>query len=345
METQGVVRLGIVGCGAAAEQRHLPASKAVEGIQVVALVDKDVERARLLGRRFGVSLCNDDYRELIRNVDGAIIAVPNYLHARIAAEFLEAGVPVLVEKPLATSLEEARMLVDLARSNGVPLQAGYMYRFSKAARMVKRALTEGLLGPLEGFSLTFATVFGWPLASGFAWSKDQAGGGVLIDLGSHMLDLLLWWLGDVVEVEYWDDNLGGVEADCRLVLTLRNRETAVQGEVVLSRLRRLGTEACIRGRDFSIQCGFTSRLEAWIRPSGWSTGDPSFVSDFSPSTRDAFPQIYADQLRAFAGAVRTRSRPVVSGEDVLPCVALIGRCYRERKPLTRPWDSALWSVA
>lgn len=332
-----VVRLGIIGCGAATEQRHLPAARATREVTVVALADRDLQRARVLGRRFGVGRCVEDYHEFLGDVDGVIVAVPNNLHAPIAGDLLERRIPVLMEKPLAPTLAEARGLVEQARASGVPLQVGHMYRFNKATHLVKRLLDEGWLGPLKSFSLVFGTIFGWPLASGFAWMKAQAGGGVLIDLAPHTLDLLLWWLGDVADVEYWDDNLGGVEAECRLALALGTPGGVVSGEVILSRIRNLGTTARIVGERFTIEYGFTNWLGVRVRPTAWAEGEVSFISDFGTSQTDAFPRIYAEQLLAFARAITEGTEPVVSGESVLGTVALVERCYQNRKPLEVPW--------
>lgn len=335
--SEQALRLGIVGCGAVTEQRHLPAAQIAKELRVVALADKDIARARRLGRRYGISLCTDDYRQITQGVDAMILAIPNYLHASVAGELLEMGIPLLVEKPLTTTVAEAKVLIEKARAARIPLQVGHMYRFSKGAQLVKRLIDEDWLGPLRGFSLAFGAMFSWPIASGYPWRRDQAGGGVLIDLGPHTLDLLVWWLGDVAHVEYWDDSLGGVEADCRLSLSLKNARGVVHGDVALSRLRNLGTSARIVGERLTIEFGFTSWLGVRIRPSAWENSDPSFVSDFGPSMGDTFSRMYADQLRAFARAIREGSEPVVSGESVLGTVALIERCYRERKPLPLPW--------
>ncbi|MDR7521670.1 MAG: Gfo/Idh/MocA family oxidoreductase [Armatimonadota bacterium] len=327
-----IVRLGIVGCGAATEQRHLPASRATREVTVVALADKDLSRARMLGRRFGISRCVEDYHEFLDEVDGVIVAVPNHLHGPIAGELLERRIPVLVEKPLAPTLAEATQLVAASRRLGVPLQVGHMYRYNKATHLVSRLLDERRLGRLLGFSLVFATTYGWPVASGFAWTRAQAGGGVLIDLAPHTLDLLLLWLGDVVDVEYRDDNLGGVEAECHLSLALTGRGEVVRGEVILSRLRALGTTARIVGEHFTLEYGFTSWLGVRLWPSAWD-GEASFAS-----AADTFPRIYAEQLRAFAQAITDRTEPFVCGESVLKTIALVDRCYRERRPLGHPWE-------
>jgi predicted dehydrogenase len=331
------VRIGIIGCGAVTSVCHLPAARVVREASVVALADTNLERATLLARRFGVDRITQDYRDLIGAVDGAVVALPHALHAQVATELLRAGIPVLVEKPLATTTEEALQLVAVARETGVPLQAGYMFRFSRAGRLVKRIVEEGWLGTLQGFSLESGGIYSWPIASGFFWQKAQAGGGVLIDTGSHMLDLLLWWLGDVVDLEYRDDNLGGVEADCWMSLALRGPAGVVRGEVTMSRLRRLRSAARVTGSAFTLECGLSGRYPVRIWPTAWQGNGTTFAGEYEGGTPDSFERMFVEQLRGFAQTVRERTQPAVSGESVLGTIALIERCYRERQPLTQPW--------
>jgi len=330
------IRFGIVGCGAVAQLCHLPAAKRVRDVKVVALADKNLAQARLLGRRFGIDYCTDDYRQLVGKVDGVIVAVPNHLHGAVTADFVRMEVPVLLEKPLAPTLEEAEALVEAARAAGVLLQVGHMYRFSHSAQLVKQVIDEGWLGPLHGFSLEYGSTGEWPSASGFFLRRTQAGGGVLMDIGSHMLDLLLWWLGDVAGVEYWDDCVDGVEAECRLSLALQTSRGIVQGDVTLSRLRRLDISARIVGERFVLEWRNVGLMfEVRIRPTAWSSGKPFFTIDFD--RRDTFARMFTEQLRAFAAAIHDGSEPAVPGRSVLGSVALIQRCYDERRPLHQPW--------
>jgi predicted dehydrogenase len=276
------IRIGIIGAGAVTELRHLPAAESCPEIQVSALVDKNLERARTLADRFGVTDVMADYHDLFGQVDGIINALPHCLHAPVTMEFLERGVSVLVEKPMALTVEEAEAMVKAANANGVALQVGHMLRFFNGARLLKQAIAEGWLGTLQCFSLESGFVYNWPVASGFFFSKQEAGGGVLVDLGSHMLDLLLWWLGDVVDiVEYRDDCLGGVEAECWLSLVIQSPTGPVQGAVVLSRLRRLSDTARIVGERFTIEYDFSRPDKVRIWPSTCIGKSLSFVSDSS----------------------------------------------------------------
>jgi len=115
------IKIGIIGAGAVTEFCHLPAAHSCPEIQVIALVDKNLERARSLTNRFGVPQVMIDYHDLFGQVDGVICALPHYLHAPVTIEFLESGIPVLVEKPLALTVEEARKVIDTANATGVSL--------------------------------------------------------------------------------------------------------------------------------------------------------------------------------------------------------------------------------
>lgn len=331
------VHLAIIGCGAVTEIFHLPAAKLIPEVEMVALVDKNIARANTLAKRFGIGYCTQDYNQLPKNIDGAIVALPNYMHAPVTIELLKSGVPVLVEKPMALTVEEAETMIKTADANGVALQVGLMYRFCNGVRLMKRAIDEGWLGALQSFCLESGLVYDWPVTSGFILSKEQSGGGELVDIGSHMLDLLMLWLGDVVDVEYRDDSLGGVESDCWLSLVLNGPSGIIQGTVTLSRLRKLSNTARIVGERFTIECDLSTPDTVRIWPSIWDSSCVSFASELGDSQRQSWKDVFAEQLRAFAQAIGTGSESVVSAESVLGSVALIERCYRERKPLDLPW--------
>src|SRR5438105_2889143 len=111
------LKLGLIGCGAIAEFAYLPASRHLEGATIVGVADKNISRARMLGRQYGITNCVDDYRQLLGQVDGVVLALPHDLHAPVATEFLTAKTAVLVEKPLALTTSEAEQVVELARTN------------------------------------------------------------------------------------------------------------------------------------------------------------------------------------------------------------------------------------
>lgn len=336
-QNRHVIRLALIGCGAVAELCHLPGAARTSDVAIVALVDRNMSRARQLAARAGIEVCVADYREIGIPVDGVINALPHHLHAPVAIDFLDRSVPVLVEKPMARSLVEAEAMVAASRRSGAALQVALMNRFCDGARIVRDAVQSGWLGDIEAVDVEWGFVYDWPVASGFFFDRDQAGGGVLIDLGSHVIDLLYWWFGPASMLEYSDDGEGGVEAECVLSTSLTTSAGEVPATVTLSRLRSLRNTARITGSRFTIECDITGPTAARMWPTGRTT-TPSFVLDSLSTPAQTLEDAYAAQLEAFAGSIRTGDRPEVSGEAILPSVALIDRCYRERRPLAMAWE-------
>ncbi len=157
---------------------------------------------------------------------------------------------MLVEKPMALTAAECDAMIAAAEEGGAVLAVGLMRRFLRSTRFVRHAVQTGLLGRIRRFDVREGIVYNWPVASDFFFRKETAGGGVLIDTGAHTLDSLLWWLGDVRSLDYFDDNYGGVEADCLLQLQM---ESGATGVVELSRTRKLRNTAIIEGDRASIE--------------------------------------------------------------------------------------------
>jgi len=133
------VRVAVVGVGHFGAE-HARVYSECEGVELVGLCDIDTTAGRRLSDRFAQKLVAD-YRDLIGNVDAISLAVPTILHHRIACEFMEAGVSVLVEKPIASTLEEADRMVDLAKQCGVVLQVGHLERFNPAVSAARAVAT------------------------------------------------------------------------------------------------------------------------------------------------------------------------------------------------------------
>lgn len=336
-EEKSITNLAIIGCGAVTELCHLPGSQFTNDVKIAALIDKDLLRAKLLSEKYGIKYYGEDMHQLPDDIEGVIIAIPNHLHASVTSEFLERKIPVLVEKPIALTLNEAEAMVKLAENKKVALQVGLMLRFCNGAIIMKRAVKDGWLGKLKSFYLESGIVYNWPIKTNFIINKEQAGGGELMDIGSHMLDLLIWIVGDAVDVEYRDDSYGGVEADCEISLVLKNKTGTVHGNVTLSRLRKLNDVVRIVGENFTMEYDLSSTDKVRIFPSNSDAKNLVFTlnNDSLPSQR--WNQVYAEQLRTFAHAVRNHNESAIPGKSVLGSMKLIEQCYRERKPLKQPW--------
>ena len=148
-------------------------------------------------------------------------------------------------------------MVDAADSGAVLLSVVHWRRYRHVSVWTKALMESGSLGRIESFDFREGAVFNWPATTNSFWRRETAGGGVFADQGAHVLDLLLWWLGDFTSVTYADDSQGGVEADCRLELTMKS---GAKGVVELSRTRNLRNSAIIRGSN------------GWVEIPLWITG-------------------------------------------------------------------------
>ncbi len=217
-ESQGPLRLALIGCGAITTLQHLPALRRIDSAEVVAVVDQDLERARATARQFGVPHAAARLADVEPTLDAVLVATPNHLHAPIALEALRRGLDVLVEKPMALDLAEAQAMVAEARARGRVLAVGLEFRFAPGNQAIRDLLAAGTLGRLERFELRQGVIPRWPFASDYVLRRETAGGGVLFDYGAHLLDLLFYWLGEPSSVRYRDDARGGLESNAEVEL-------------------------------------------------------------------------------------------------------------------------------
>ncbi len=191
------IRMGIIGCGAG--RFHVERYVSLPDVELVALAGLDQDRCREIARKHNIPRLYRDYTELIAqpDIDGVTICAPNHLHAPMTIAALEAGKHVLVEKPLATSVTEGEAMAEAAARTGRVLMTVFNRRFRNDSQILKRHVEDGNLGEIYFVRTGWLRDQGIP-GSHRSWFVDraQSGGGCLIDLGVHMLDLALWLVGD-----------------------------------------------------------------------------------------------------------------------------------------------------
>jgi UDP-N-acetylglucosamine 3-dehydrogenase len=200
--TNGKLRAGVVGCGPIAQRGHLPGLVKSKRAQVVALADLDPKVLEKTARRFHVEKTFTDYKTMLEEkLDLVHVCVPNNLHARVAMDAMRHGSNVLVEKPLATSVEDAKQMVKVAEETNVTLCEAKQWRYIPAIQKALRLQNEGRFGKLVSMLAQWHTDI--PLTWSHAqWYYDpqKSGGGIVSDIGIHMLDLLLLFGGPVKRV-------------------------------------------------------------------------------------------------------------------------------------------------
>lgn len=329
------IKLAIIGCGAVTEIGHLPAAVEVADCSVTLLVDSNLARAKELADTYGVPAVSDDYREAVNHADAAIVALPHHLHAPVSCDLLKAGLHVLVEKPMATSSAECETMLAVAEKGRVVLSVGLMRRFLNSARFARWVLDQGFLGRIQEFDVREGNDYNWPVQSDFFFRRETAGGGVLFDTGAHTLDLLLWWLGNVIDFEYYDDSYGGVEADCKIILSM---ESGAKGVVELSRTRDLRNTAIIRGEYGYLEVDLRRN---WAKISSPDNAYALAGNGLAPDSHNIAEQVFGDlfqpQLEDWLAAIRGEHPPTVPGTEACRSIVLIENCYAQRQQWELPW--------
>jgi predicted dehydrogenase len=325
------VRFAVVGCGAVTESLHLPALARAGRVPTV-LVDRDLSRAEELAARFGVPRAEADPLACAGVADAAIVAVPIPHHASVGAALLDAGLDVLVEKPLARTPEECDALIDCARTHNRLLMVGLMRRFLRVNRWLHAVLARGVLGPIRSFDVREGYRFDWPVTSVGFFSPSA--GGVLKDLGAHTLDLARWFFGELADVRYRDNAVGGAETDCVVELTAGG----VPGVLEYSRGRSLRNSFVVVGERATVE---VHHFGQWVRVRPTVPGRrPPVVLHRYPRRWQSLLDLFVAEHAHFADCVATRQPVAVPPEDGRAIVSVMERCYATREPLELPWVTA-----
>ncbi|MCC7353317.1 MAG: Gfo/Idh/MocA family oxidoreductase [Anaerolineae bacterium] len=190
------LRVGVIGCGVG--RNHLRSYSALaDEVEIVALAGLDTDRCQRHVTEFHIPRLYGDYRELLAqpDIEAVSVCTPNNLHAPVTIAALEAGKHVLVEKPLATTVAEGEAMARAAEKAGRVLMVVFNYRFRGDAQTLKRHVEGGGLGNVYYAQAGWLRRHGIPGIGSWFTQKAQSGGGPLIDLGIHVLDLATWLLG------------------------------------------------------------------------------------------------------------------------------------------------------
>ncbi len=189
------IRIGIIGCGGIANGKHMPALKKVKGVEMVAFCDIIVEKAEAAAKTYGTpdAKVYSDYKELLedKTIDVVHVLTPNRAHSFITVDALNAGKHVMCEKPMAINSAEALKMIEAAKKSGKKLTIGYQNRQRTDAQFMKAEADKGTFGDIyyaKATALRRRAVPTW----GVFLNEYEQGGGPLIDIGTHALDLTLW---------------------------------------------------------------------------------------------------------------------------------------------------------
>ncbi len=189
------VRVGIIGLGMG--RHHARAYNESGKADIAALCDLDPKLLAQYGGMYPQAATYQSYQEMLAKggLDAVSVALPNYLHAEVTIAALRAGVHVLCEKPMALNAQQAEEMLRVSRETGKKLMIHFNYRFSPPSQFLKRYVDEGHLGQVYYAHTRWLRARGIPKLGGWFGIKKLSGGGPLIDLGVHRLDLAMWLMG------------------------------------------------------------------------------------------------------------------------------------------------------
>lgn len=341
------VRIGLVGCGAVSQLYYSPALKELENlglVQVNRLFDPSEASLAGLKSTFPQAIPIASISDLSRDVvDLAILASPPQYHAQQAIQLLEAGLSVLCEKPMANTVPEAEdMMAAAAQADGV-LAIGLFRRFFPATQAIKKILSSGMLGELQSFECYEGGQFRWPVQSPNYFKRSHVRGGVFLDIGIHLLDLLIWWFGEPQQMQYEDDAMGGIDVNCRLECQFAE----VEGTVRLSRDCDLPGRYIIKGRNGwlnwavneadTVQLGWadsTLGLDTKIHHVGMQASLPVLTT---PAFN--FEQSFASQICNVIAAMKGEAQLIVPASEGIRSLRWVEHCYQHRTLMAMPWLS------
>lgn len=308
------------------------------GVEVVAIADPVKESREKLAAEFGVKSCVDDYRKLLdTECDLITVCTPNDSHRDITVAFLNAGKHVICEKPIARTLSEADEMIAAAKRAGKMLFVALNQRFGTQNRLVKKSLdsAEGIGRPFMAVSTFIGNEFNRMNQPG-SWkgSWEKSGGGVTIDNGFHMIDLLRWWFGEVKAVTASMGTLAIDAADkaedsalinlefesgmlASLTLTFGARYNAWPDRYVGAALRTeiLGLEGAISAGNLDPAFSLVRKDREAVR-----IRSSELVSDFP-----------VNEFVHFADCILGKAEPTVTAEDGRAALEIITAAYRSAR--------------
>jgi len=319
------VRLGLIGLGYVGKI-HLINCLRLQNAQLVAVADLS-KKALKMAKKLGVAETYRDYRELLNNsdIDAVIIALPTYLHAESTKAAAEQRKHILLEKPLARNVAEGKEVILTVKKYGVKLMVGHNARFRPAYQNLKKEIESGRLGEIQ---IAYATnissgpflhrsVAGMPKpVPDWWWNKDLTGGGALIDLGSHMINLTRWYFGEVVDVKCYLGYRYNLDQEDHAICILKFKE----GQVAIITVGWFSQQTQIKIEVY----GTVGHAIASSKPPNRVITAIQLLLRRTPG----FYISYLNEVQHFVDSIQRDSQPQPSGEEALRDLEVIENAYK-----------------
>ncbi len=340
------MRVGIIGAGGIVQFAHLPGYQRIAGVEVVAISDAVAARAQEMAAKHGIPNVFTDFRDMLElKLDAVSVCVPNAMHAAAAIAALEAGAHVLCEKPMAMNAAEGERMVATAQRLGKILMMGFNNRFRADTKALKKLIDSGMFGDIYFARSGWIRRRGIPGRGSWFTQKKMAGGGALIDIGVHALDLTLWLMGKPKAVSVMGATYAKFGGD-------PSRGTGGWGQAVAGGVFDVDDLACAmirfdNGATMTLEASWASHIERdqmFVNLMGTEAGaqmtsNPAQARVFSEKlgvmqdtiiTANEAHGVTAHftEVAEFVACVREGRQPSSSGDDGLSVMRILDAIYK-----------------
>jgi predicted dehydrogenase len=308
----------------------MPAIRGVPEVRASVVLDLNPVRARGFAERFGFPKWTVDLGEFAESADLAIVALPNGAHASVSIPLLSRGIHVLCEKPMARNTAECQSMINAASQGHALLSVGHNRRFRNHLRLAKRLLQKNLIGNILQVEAEEGSSADWPRSAAY-FDPAESGGGALMDVGIHSIDLIRWLAGNFLSVGYLGNGTAqSVESESEVRFEL---SAGAKGKIVSSRTRNLRQQLTITGSHGFIQAGLWGDNLRIRSDNGKAFRFLPHVDAFV-SRRPPADSSFVDQLFQFVQAIRGKGTVLVNGEEGKAAVEVVCRAYAHPLPST-----------
>ena len=317
--------IAVIGLGGIAQVVHLPILSKLNNVNISSVAEVNKNRLNVVSDKFGIKDRYSDYRKILdnKNVDAVLIATPTNTHLPIALDCISAGKHVLIEKPVARNFEETEQIYNAAKKHKRLAMVGMNLRFRPDAMLLKSVINSGELG--EIFYIRCSWLRKQSSQQKWFMKKNESGGGVLIDLGIHLIDLALWLVDfpnvKSASVQTYKHRTKGVEDSAVGFVRLKN-STVLNFEFSWS----LHSE-----QDSMLLTTFGTEGTAHLNPLRAYKRIESSRIDYTPATnsnpKNLFKKSYENELKHFVAAVRGTNPIISSCEEALTRMKLLSVLY------------------
>jgi myo-inositol 2-dehydrogenase / D-chiro-inositol 1-dehydrogenase len=338
-----MLKVGIIGLGQMG-RLHLYNCNYIKGVKVIAAADKS-ERLLKKAQALGVKQLFTDYDQMletVKDLDTVIISLPNSLHSNSAVHSLESGVNVFIEKPLARNVQECEQIINATKKSGRKLMVGHCMRWLDAIQRIKGEIDKGHIGKLE--VITAEEILNGPFSDGtiptpvpeWWFNVESTGGGVLLDIGYHMIDLYRFFAGDADVVHASLDHNFNLPMEDGAIVVLKSRKTGIKGIINVGWYQKSvfpnfnfrfivhGTAGFASSDQFVPKNPYTHAIKEGSK----NLFRRAIGRDIRPLSYTYHYEQYVNELRSFFDCLSNDTEPPVTGVDGLKTVEIVMQAYQ-----------------